>query len=65
MHDSTFVTHVLDLLEPLGPTHARTIVGGYTVFTPDDRRDGRLTDRRNAHRPDRGLRQPRPAPELA
>jgi DNA transformation protein len=32
MHDSTFVTHVLDLLEPLGPAHARAMMGGHTVF---------------------------------
>jgi len=32
MRDSTFVLHVLDLFEPLGPTRARAMMGGQTIF---------------------------------
>ncbi|HEY3450603.1 MAG TPA: TfoX/Sxy family protein [Myxococcales bacterium] len=33
MRDQTFVTHVLDLLEPaLGPLQARAMMGGHLVF---------------------------------
>ncbi|MGC4123237.1 MAG: TfoX/Sxy family protein [Myxococcales bacterium] len=33
MPDSTFVTHVLDLVEPaLGPVQARAMMGGHLVF---------------------------------
>lgn len=35
MRDATFVTHVLDLLEPLGPVRARAMMGGHTVFLDD------------------------------
>ncbi len=31
MSDSTFVTHVLDLLEPLGPARARAMMGGHMI----------------------------------
>jgi DNA transformation protein and related proteins len=31
MSDSTFVTHVLDLLEPLGPSRARAMMGGHMI----------------------------------
>ena len=32
MRDSTFVTHVLDMLEPLGPARARAMMGGHMIF---------------------------------
>ena len=32
MRDSTFLTHVLDLFEPLGPARARAMMGGHMVF---------------------------------
>jgi DNA transformation protein len=32
MRDSSFVTHVLDLLEPLGPVRARAMMGGHMIF---------------------------------
>lgn len=35
MRDTTFVTHVLDLLEPLGPVRARAMMGGHMVFLDD------------------------------
>jgi DNA transformation protein len=31
MRDSTFVTHVLDLMEPLGPARARAMMGGHMI----------------------------------
>ncbi|MBI5547783.1 MAG: TfoX/Sxy family protein [Deltaproteobacteria bacterium] len=32
MRDASFVTHVMDLLEPVGPTRARAMMGGHIVF---------------------------------
>lgn len=35
MPESDFVTHVLDLFEPLGPARARAMMGGHVVFCFD------------------------------
>ena len=32
MRGSTFVDHVLDLLEPVGPVRARAMMGGHMIF---------------------------------
>lgn len=35
MSDPTFITHVLDLLGPLGPARARPMMGGHMIFCWD------------------------------
>jgi DNA transformation protein and related proteins len=35
MRDSSFVTHVLDLLESVGPVRARAMMGGHMIFCED------------------------------
>ena len=35
MRDATFITHVLDLFEPLGPVRARAMMGGHTITCCD------------------------------
>jgi len=35
MSESSFIVHVVDLLAPLGPMHARAMMGGHLVYRDD------------------------------